>query len=157
MDLTALEKKGSWHNPQHAGWPIRRSIPIFSLKPTNEAVSLSQASVDNKLLGLLGLYHQHAIGTFNTYSRGPTHWFLTDTGRGYSLKGAGFAHTTPRPSQLTVFTFHLRALPGPQFNEVLSTKPESIGADMPDHNRWQSRAPLFRHVLMNTRRHALEV
>jgi hypothetical protein len=31
-------KKGSWHNPQHDGWSIHRSIPSFSLKPTNEAV-----------------------------------------------------------------------------------------------------------------------
>jgi hypothetical protein len=39
--------------------------------PTNEAVGLSHASVDDKLLGLLGPYHQHAIGMFNTCSRGP--------------------------------------------------------------------------------------
>jgi hypothetical protein len=29
---------------------------------------------------------------------GLTHWFLTDTGEGYNLKGAGFPHTTPQPS-----------------------------------------------------------
>jgi hypothetical protein len=44
---------------------------------------------------LLGPYHQHAIGTFNTCSRGPTHRSLTDTGRGYNLGGAGLPHTTP--------------------------------------------------------------
>jgi hypothetical protein len=37
----------------------------------------------------------HAIGTFNTYSRGPIHRSLTDTGGGYSFEGAGFSHTTP--------------------------------------------------------------
>jgi hypothetical protein len=42
--------------------------------------------------------HQHAIGTFNTCSRGPTHWSLTDTGGDYNLGGAGLPHTTPRPS-----------------------------------------------------------
>jgi hypothetical protein len=46
-------EKGSRHNPQHNGWPIRRSVPSLSLKPTNEIVDLSQTSVDDKLLGLL--------------------------------------------------------------------------------------------------------
>jgi hypothetical protein len=36
--VTALEKKGSWHNPQHAGWPIHGFVPNFSSEPTNEAV-----------------------------------------------------------------------------------------------------------------------
>jgi hypothetical protein len=100
-----LRKKGSQHNPQHAGWPIRRSIPSFSHKPTNEAVGLSQVSVDDKLLGLLGSYHQHAISTFNTYSRGSTYQSLTDTDGGYNLEGASFPHTTPRASQPTVLPF----------------------------------------------------
>jgi hypothetical protein len=36
-------------------------------------------------IGLLGTYHQHVIGTFNTCSRGATHRSLTDTGGGYNL------------------------------------------------------------------------
>jgi hypothetical protein len=43
--------------------------------------------------GLLDLYHQHAIGTFNTCSRGSTHRSLTDTGGGYNLGGAGLSYT----------------------------------------------------------------
>jgi hypothetical protein len=39
----------------------------------------NQTSVDSMLLGLLSPYHQHAIGTFNTCSRVPTPWSLTDT------------------------------------------------------------------------------
>jgi hypothetical protein len=35
---TTPEKKGSRHNPQWAGWPIRRFVPNFSLEPANEAV-----------------------------------------------------------------------------------------------------------------------
>jgi hypothetical protein len=31
-------KKGSQHNPQHDGWPIRGSVPSFSPEPTNEEV-----------------------------------------------------------------------------------------------------------------------
>jgi hypothetical protein len=109
MDSTALDKKGSRHNLQHAGWPIRRFVSNFSPMPTNEVVDISQASVKDKLLGLLDSYHQHAIGTFNTCSWGPTHRSLIDTSGGYSPGGASLPHTTLQPSQLTVSTFHLRA------------------------------------------------
>jgi hypothetical protein len=34
----------------------------------------SQASINGRLLGLLGPYHQYAIGTFNTCSRGLQLW-----------------------------------------------------------------------------------
>jgi hypothetical protein len=33
--VTALEKKSSRHNPQHAGWPIHESVSSFSPEPTN--------------------------------------------------------------------------------------------------------------------------
>jgi hypothetical protein len=46
------------------------------------------------------------------------HW------RGYSLGGAGFPHTTPRPFQPAVSIFHLRTLPSLQFNQVIPTKPK---------------------------------
>jgi hypothetical protein len=39
--IPLLPEKGSRHNPHHANWPIRRSIPILSPKPTNEIVDLS--------------------------------------------------------------------------------------------------------------------
>jgi hypothetical protein len=80
------------------------------------------SSCGGPLLGLPGPYHRHVIGTFNTCSRGPTHRSLTDTGGGYNLRCAGLPHTTLRPSQLVVSTFHLRASPGLQFNQVSSTK-----------------------------------
>jgi hypothetical protein len=44
---------------------------------------------------------------------------LNDTGGGYSLRGVGLPHTTPRPSQLTVSTFHPRAPPCLQFSHKL--------------------------------------
>jgi hypothetical protein len=121
---TAPEKKGSRHNPQHAGHPIRRSVPNFSPTTVNEAVGKSQASIDNWLLGLPGSYHRHAIDTFNTCLRVPTHRSLTDTGRGYNLGGTGLPHTTLRPSQPDVSPFHLRAPPGLQFNQIPATKPK---------------------------------
>jgi hypothetical protein len=107
---TAPEKKGSQHNLHHVGWPIHGSVSSFSTTTANEAVGKCQASIDNWLLGLPGPY-QHAIGTFNTCARGPTHRSLTDSGEGYNLEGSGFPRTTPQPSQPAVFTFHLRARP----------------------------------------------
>jgi hypothetical protein len=88
--------------------PYPVSLPSQPMKQWGK----SQASINGRLLGLLGPYHQHAIGMFNTCSQGPTHWSLTDSGGGYNLEGAGFPHTTPWLSQLAVFTFHLRAPPG---------------------------------------------
>jgi hypothetical protein len=64
--VTAPEKKGSWHNPQHASWPIYESVPSFSPKPTNEVVEKAKTSINSKLLGLPGPYHRHVIGMFNT-------------------------------------------------------------------------------------------
>jgi hypothetical protein len=110
--------------PSTHGRPIHGSIPSFSPEPTNEAVGLSQASVDDELLGLLGPYHQHAIGSFNTCSQEPTHQSLTDTGGDYILEGVGFPHTNPRPFQLTVFAFHLMVPPGLHFNQITLTKLE---------------------------------
>jgi hypothetical protein len=108
---TSLEKEGSRHNPQHIGWLIHGSVPSFSPTIASEAVEKSQASVDDKLLSILGPYHQHVIGTFNTCSRGPTHRSLISTGGGYNLGGTSFSHATPWHSQLAVSSFHLRALP----------------------------------------------
>jgi hypothetical protein len=84
--VSAPEKKGCRHNPQHACWLIHESVPSFSLEPTNEAVEKDKTSINNRLLGLSGLYHRHAIGTFNTCSRVPTPRFLTNTGGGYHLE-----------------------------------------------------------------------
>jgi hypothetical protein len=42
---------------------------------------------------------RHAIGMFNTYSRGPNYRSLTNIGEGYNLRGADFPHHTSQPSQ----------------------------------------------------------
>jgi hypothetical protein len=81
--------------------PYLSSLPSQLMKQWGQR----QASISGRLLGLMCPYHQHEIGTFNTCSRGPTHWSLTDTGGGYNLRGAGFPHTTPRPSQLPISPF----------------------------------------------------
>jgi hypothetical protein len=69
------------------------------------SVGKSQASVDNRLLGLPGPYHRHVTSMFNTCSRSPTHRSLIDTGGRYNVGRAGFPHTTPRPSQPIVSNF----------------------------------------------------
>jgi hypothetical protein len=112
MDPTAPEKKGSRHNPHNVVWPICGSVHSFSHKPTNEAVDLSHAFVDDKLLGLLEPYHQHAIGTFNTCSRGPTHRSLIDIGGGYNFVGAGLPTPLHDFPNWWSYTFYLMAPPG---------------------------------------------
>jgi hypothetical protein len=114
---TAPEKNGSRYNPQHDSWLIHGSIPSFSPEPAIKAVGVKPPSVNGRLLGLLGPYHQHAMGTFNTCSRGSTHRSLTNTGGGYKLGGADLLHHTPRPSQPTVLPFPPK---GPAWSPVLT-------------------------------------
>jgi hypothetical protein len=122
--FTAPEKKGSRHNPQHAGWPIRGSVPSFSPEPANEAGGISQAHNEDQLLGLPDPYHRHAIGTFNTCSWGPTEQSLTDTGGGYNLKVAGLPHTHSLTFPTSCLPFPLVAPPGLHFNRVPLLKPQ---------------------------------
>jgi hypothetical protein len=57
------------------------------------------------------------MGTFNTYSVGPTHRSLM-TQQGYIFGGAAFPCTTPQPSQPTVSTFHQIAPPSLSLNII---------------------------------------
>jgi hypothetical protein len=123
-DLTAPEKKGSRHNPQHAGWLIHGSVPSFSPKPANEAGDVSQAPDDDQLLGLPGSYHRHAIGTFNTCSWGPTKQSFIDTGGGYNLGGASSPHTHSPTFPTSCLPFPLLASPGLHFNQAPLLKPQ---------------------------------
>jgi hypothetical protein len=66
--------------------------------------------------------HQHAIGTFNTCSRGPTHRSLIDTGGGYNLGGAGLPHTHSLTFPISCLHFPLRVPPGLQFHHVPAIK-----------------------------------
>jgi hypothetical protein len=67
--------------------------PVSLILSTKEVVGLSQTSVNSRLLDLPGSYHRHAIGTFNTCSRGPTHWSLTTTRGSYNHQGPHSAST----------------------------------------------------------------
>jgi hypothetical protein len=98
-----LDVDGS-HSSREKGLPIKSTAHRL-IDPWVLTQFLSQANQwSNRLqpsfcrwqvLGLLGPYHQHVIGNFNTCSQGPTHRSLTDIGGGYSLEGTGFPHTLP--------------------------------------------------------------
>jgi hypothetical protein len=100
------------------------SYPVYLPSQPMKQWRQIQASIDSRLLGLLGLYHQHVISTFNTCSHKPTHRSLTDTGEGYNIGGATLSHTTPWYSQPVVSTFHIRAPPNLQFNQISPIKPK---------------------------------
>jgi hypothetical protein len=78
--ILLLPKKSAPNSTSQPGWVAHGTHLSFSPKTAIEAVGLTQAPMDGQLLGLPGLYHRHAIGTFNTCSRVPTPRTLTDTG-----------------------------------------------------------------------------
>jgi hypothetical protein len=61
---------------------------------------------------------------FNTYSRGPTHWSLTDTDEDYNLEGVDFPHHTLHPSQPKVLCFPTRAPIRSPVYKILPTLPK---------------------------------
>jgi hypothetical protein len=102
---TAPEKKSSRHNPQRAAGRSMGPYPASLLSQPMKQWGQSQASINDRLLDLMGSYHQYVIGTFNTCSRWPTERSLTDTGGGYNLVGVGFPRNTPQPSRPVVSLF----------------------------------------------------
>jgi hypothetical protein len=76
----------------------------------------NQTSINSRLLGLPDPYHRHAISTYNTCSRGPTHRSLTDMGGGYNLGGAYLPHIHSPTFSTSCLPFPLVAPPGLQFN-----------------------------------------
>jgi hypothetical protein len=100
-----FSRKSAPDSTSQPGWVARGTRLSFSPSTAIEAVSLTQISVDGRLLDLLVSYHQHVIGTFNTCSWGTTHRSLTDTGGGYNLGGVGLPYHTLWPSQPMVLHF----------------------------------------------------
>jgi hypothetical protein len=106
-----LRNRDSRLHSYHIGWPIYGSPPSFSPPHSQWSSRLKPSLCRWHATRLIGPIYQHAIGTLNTCSWGPTHWSLTDTSGGYNLGAVGFPHITPRPFQLTVSAFHLRVPP----------------------------------------------
>jgi hypothetical protein len=98
-------RKKSWQ--LKIDWPSRRlGWPHSSSHAT--ALELGREVLAQWLhsyISLLGPYHQHAIGTFNTCSRGPTERSLIDTGGATTLEVPACHIPTLRPSQLAIPTF----------------------------------------------------
>jgi hypothetical protein len=92
---------------------------------SQRVVGKKSTHIDNRLLGLPGLYHRHAIGTFNTCSRGPIERSLIDTGGGYNLGGAGLPHTHSPTFPSSCPHFSLMAPPGLHFNHIFA-KDQSV-------------------------------
>jgi hypothetical protein len=78
--ILLLPRKSAPDSTSQPSWVAHGTRLSFSPNTVIEAVGLSQASVDDRLLGLPGPYHRHAIDTLNICSRVPTPQSLTDTG-----------------------------------------------------------------------------
>jgi hypothetical protein len=110
----------------HSTTAIRSAGPYpASLPQQSKSSGEKSTPVDNRLLGLPGPYHRHAIGTFNTCSWGPTERSLIDTGRGYNLGGAGLPHTHSPTFPTICPHFPLVTPPGLHFNQILA-KDQSV-------------------------------
>jgi hypothetical protein len=77
--ILLLPRKSAPDSTSQSGCVTHGTRLSFYPNTAIEAVGLTQASVDGRLLGLPVSYHRHKIGTFNTYSRVPTPRSLTDT------------------------------------------------------------------------------
>jgi hypothetical protein len=100
-------------------------LHLASLPQQPKSSGEKSTPVDNQLLGLPGPYHRHAIGTFNTCSRGPTERSLIDIGGGYNLGGAGLPHTHSPTFPTSYPLLPLVAPPGLHFNQILA-KDQSV-------------------------------
>jgi hypothetical protein len=89
--ILLLPRKSALDSTSQPSWAAHGTHLSFSPKIAIEAVGLSQAPVDSRLLGLPGPYHQHVIGMFNICSWVPTPQSLTDTGRGYHIENLEIA------------------------------------------------------------------
>jgi hypothetical protein len=98
---TGLDECTAPDSTSQLGWVVHETRLSFSSNTVIKAMCLSQAPVGGRLLGLWGIYHRYAIGTFNTCSRVPTHQFLTDTGGSYHIENLGIATalSPPFPSE----------------------------------------------------------
>jgi hypothetical protein len=106
VEIVPYTRKKSWQ--LKTDWPSRRlgwhhsSSHVTALQKGREV----SAQLLHSYISLLGPYHQHTIGAFNTCSRVPTHRSITDTGGGATTFEVPAYHIlTLWPSQPVVFTF----------------------------------------------------
>jgi hypothetical protein len=92
-----LPRKCAPDSTSQPDWVVHGTRLSFSPNIAIEAVCLSQAPVNDRLIGLPAPYHWHAIDTFKTCSRVPTPRSLIDTGRGYHIEKLEIATTLSPP------------------------------------------------------------
>jgi hypothetical protein len=102
LDGCTTPEKSAPDSTSQPDWVVRGTHLSFSPNTTIEIVHLSQAPADDRLLGLPGPYHRHAIGMFNTCSRVSTPRSLTNTGGGYHIETSEQPQHSPCPSLLSV-------------------------------------------------------
>jgi hypothetical protein len=108
----------------HSTTAVRSGPYLASLQQQPKSSGEKSTYVDNWLIGLPGPYiSPHAIGTFNTCSRGPIERFLIDTGGGYNLRGADLPHTHSPTFPSSCPQFPIMAPPGLYFNQIFSQRP----------------------------------
>jgi hypothetical protein len=137
-------QKSAPDSTSQPGWVARGTHLSFSPNTTIK-VRLSQTPVDDRLLDLLGPYHQHAIGTFKTCSRGPTHRSLTDIGGHYNLEGAGSPHHTPQHFQPMVLHFPPKGSTRSQVIHLTITNWSKEGTN-PTSHKWESPLDFYRNL-----------
>jgi hypothetical protein len=116
--ILLLPRKSAPDSTSQPGWVAHGIRLSFSPKTVIEAVGLNQAPMDGWLLGLLGPYHWHAIGTFNTCSWVPTPQSLTDTGGGYHIENLRIGTTLSPPFPFEGSTDHPN---GPARSQIIQT------------------------------------
>jgi hypothetical protein len=132
--LTVINSDGQSHCSREKGLPTQSTARRLT-DPWVHTQFLSQAShwssggkvtlYWRQTTRLTGLINTSMWSVRSILARGgQTHRSLTDTGGVYKLGGADLPQITHPPSQPVVSTFHLRASPGLQFNQVPSIKPK---------------------------------
>jgi hypothetical protein len=133
--ILLLPRKSAPDSTSQPGWVAYVTRLSFSPKIAIEAVGLSQAHVDARLLGLPSPYHRQAIDTFNTCSWVPTHRFLTDTGGGYHIENLGIATTPSPPFPFEGSTDPPNGLPQSQIIQTIFTNLSGEGTG-PKSREW---------------------
>jgi hypothetical protein len=139
-----LPRKSAPDSTSQPGWVVRGTLLSFSPNTAIEAVLLSQTSIDNRLLGLPGLYHRHAISTFNTCSQVLTTQFLTDTATGYHIENLRIATTLSPPFPPRVPLIPLMASPGLRLSAII-TNWTGEGTN-PKSREWEPPLDFYRNL-----------
>jgi hypothetical protein len=114
--LLLLRKRPLDTIPSTSSYRSAGPPPSFSTNIVIEAVMKPKHLLMICYISFLGPYLQHVISTFNTCSRGLTHWSLTDIGGATILEVPAYHITLPDLPNRWSSSFHLRASPSLRLN-----------------------------------------